>query len=71
MISLPSEEEIMIQFPHVVQHDARFASVKWRQMAKWLRESVGAPEQTWTWLVSSHLRFKHESDVVQFRLTWS
>ena len=64
-------EEIEQQLPHVVQHDIRLSSDKWRQMVKWLRATVGEPEHTWGWQVSDQLRFRHESDAILFSVTWS
>lgn len=67
----PTTEEIMDMFPHVVQHDVRFASAKWRQMCWWLRGTIGERDQTWSWLISSQLRFQNEPDAMLFSVTWS
>jgi hypothetical protein len=64
-------EEIMTRFPHVVNHDASFTSSKWYSMRYWLNLHVGAHDVTWSWLVSSEIRFVHEYDALQFSLTWS
>ena len=64
-------EEILERFPHVVHHDVRFASDEWRHMIKWLRGTIGERDQTWSWLMSSKIRFQNESDAIQFSITWS
>jgi hypothetical protein len=66
-----SAEEIQERFPHVVHHAVQFPSDKWRHMVKWLRVTVGEPEQSWAWLRSSQIMFQHESDAMLFSITWS
>ena len=67
----PTIEEILERFPHIVQHDAKYQSIKWQDMTQWCRTTIGESDKCWTWLVSNQFRFPNESDAVLFSLTWS
>jgi hypothetical protein len=58
-------------FPYLVHISLDLDYSTFSALYDWLETHVGERDDSWCYPTSTIVRFKHESDAIQFSLTWS